>query len=263
MTGVVSLLGLDFADLGLTQAATLIASRSADSPFGYVVTPNADHLVRLSRDPGLRMTYRNAALCLLDSRVVGGLAKALGLPAAPVVTGSDLTEHLLSKHLRPGEKITIVGLAPTWLPALVARYGLAPPAHHNPPIGFEHDPVAFADAVAFVRANPARFIFLVVGTPRQERLAEAIANAGGATGTALCVGASLDFLSGARRRAPRVMQRMGLEWLFRLAVEPRRLFRRYMIDSPVIIALLLKQRLRMGWRKPVQITLRSGQVPPV
>jgi N-acetylglucosaminyldiphosphoundecaprenol N-acetyl-beta-D-mannosaminyltransferase len=244
VTAKVGLLGLDFAELTLSDAGLVIAERPAEAPFRYVVTPNSDHLVRLSRDPDLYEVYRGAALCLLDSRVVRGLARSFGLPAPSVVTGSDLTACLLTEHLRPGERITIVGLTPEWLPQLITRLRLAPPAHHNPPLGFENDPDAFAEAVAFVRSHPARFIFLAVGTPRQERLAAAIAAAGGATGTGLCVGASLHFLAGAQRRAPLFMQRMGLEWLFRFAAEPRRLFRRYMIDSPAIIALLLRSRTR-------------------
>ena len=238
----IQLLGLSFADLNLPAAAARIAEHPADAAFGYVVTPNADHLVRLGRDAGLCAIYQRAALCLLDSRVVFGLSRLFGLKAPPVVPGSDLTAYLLAHHLQPNERITIVGLSPIWLPALVRRLGLAAPAHHDPPMGFEHDPEAFAAAIAFVRDNPSRFVFLAVGSPRQEFLAAAIAAAGNATGTGLCIGASLEFLAGARRRAPRFMQRIGVEWLFRLATDPRRLFRRYLIDSPAVIVLLLKQR---------------------
>ncbi len=116
--------------------------------------------------------------------------------------------------------VTIVGLAPRWLPVLTARFGLAPPAHFDPPIGFDRDPAALAHTIAFVRAHPARFIFLAVGSPRQERLAAAVAAAGGARGTGLCIGASLDFLAGAQTRAPRVLQRAGLEWAFRPGQQP-------------------------------------------
>lgn len=239
-----TLLGLDFACLDVARAAALIASRRADAPFAYVVTPNADHLVRIDGDERLGEVYRVAALRLLDSRVVARLARLFGLAAPPVVTGSDLTAHLLTHHLRPGERIAIVGLSPDCLPALAARLNLAPPAHFDPPMGFDRDPAAFAAAAAFVRDNPARFVFLAVGSPRQERLAAAIAAAGDATGTGLCIGASLEFLAGRRRRAPRWISRMGLEWLFRLASEPRRLARRYLIDSPRVIALLWRQRRR-------------------
>ncbi len=243
MKPLVTLAGLGFDDLDIVRSAAWIAGRPAETPFGYVVTPNADHLVRVSRDPALRAIYRGAALCLLDSRVVGWLARLMGMPAPAIAPGSDLTAHLLTHHLVPGERITIVGLAPVWLPALIARCGLAPPAHYNPPMGFDRDPVAFANTVAFVRANPARLVFLAVGSPRQEYLAAALAAAGNITGTGLCIGASLEFLSGACRRAPRILQRCGLEWLFRFASNPRKLFRRYVINSPLVIALLVKQRL--------------------
>jgi N-acetylglucosaminyldiphosphoundecaprenol N-acetyl-beta-D-mannosaminyltransferase len=243
VTRSVTLLGLEFAVLTVAQAARRIAERSPEAPFSYVVTPNADHLVRLSRDRSLRAIYRGAGLCLLDSRVVGGIARIIGLAAPPAVPGSDLTAYLLANEMRSGERITILGLSAVWLPALIAQYGLEALAHNDPPVGFDRDPAAFEAAVAFVRANPARFIFLAVGSPQQERLAAAVASTGGATGTALCVGASLAFLAGAQRRAPVAMQRLGMEWLFRLATDPRRLARRYLIDSPRIVSLLSRQRL--------------------
>lgn len=242
----VPLLGLRFAPFDAGAAAARIASRPADASFAYVVTPNADHLTRLSRQPDLRAIYDAAWLRLLDSRVVGRAAGALGLSAPPVATGSDLTEVLLRRHLAPGERVTIVGLRADHLPALVARCGLAPPAHYDPPMGFDRMPGGIAAAVRFVRDNPARLIFLAVGSPRQERLAAAIAASGGCTGTALCVGASLDFLAGVQQRAPGWMQRAGLEWAFRLGTEPRRLARRYVLDSPPVFAMLLRERLARG-----------------
>jgi len=238
----VRLLGLDFADLDVAEAAALLAARPADAPFQYVVTPNADHFVRLSRDPTLAAVYRNAGLRLMDSRVVAGTARMLGLPTPRVAAGADLTAGLLLRHLRPGEKVTIVGLRPRWLPALVARCGLAPPAHYDPPMGFAADRAAFADAVAFVLAHPARFVFLAVGSPRQEVLAATIAASGRATGTGLCIGASLEFLAGASPRAPLWMQHHGVEWLFRMAHDPRRLGRRYLADCPAVFRLLLRER---------------------
>ena len=236
------LLGLRFDPMTLGQAADWIGARSAETPFGYVVTPNADHLVRLGRFQDLRGPYQSASLCLLDSRVVRRLARMIGLRPPPVVTGSDLTEVLLRTHLRPGERITIVGMTASEVAALARRFALTAPAHHNPPMGFEHDPVAFRRAVDFVLAHPARFIFLAVGSPRQERLAHAIAATGLASGTGLCIGASLSFAAGTRRRAPVWMRRAGLEWLFRLGCEPRRLWRRYLCDGPAIVRLLLRAR---------------------
>ena len=240
----VRLLGLVFDDLDALAAAEVLAARPASAPFGYVVTPNADHLVRLARDPALLGPYQRALLCLLDSRVVARFARLLGLDAPAVATGSDLTEALLRRHLRPGERITIVGLRPASLPLLVRRLGLAAPAHYDPPMGFDLDAALLRQTVAFVLANPARFVFLAVGSPRQERLAEAIQATGRATGVGLCIGASLEFLAGATPRAPGWMQRAGIEWLHRLLSDPKRLARRYLLDNPPIFTLLLRERLR-------------------
>ncbi|WP_428377587.1 WecB/TagA/CpsF family glycosyltransferase [Lichenicoccus sp.] len=238
------LLGLDFADLAVTQAASWIARRPQGASFGYVVTPNADHLVRLSRVPALLPLYRAASMCLLDSRVVARVSRILGLPAPCVTPGSDLTEHLLREHLVAGERVTIIGLRRQHLAALVARTGMAAPAHYDPPIGFDQDPVELERAVRFVIDNPARYVFLAVGSPRQERLADAIAASGRATGTGLCIGASLDFVAGAMPRAPGFMQRMGIEWLHRMLSDPRRLARRYLLDNPPIFWLLWRERRR-------------------
>lgn len=238
MISTVPLLGLAFADLRTDEAAAWIAARPEAAPFGYVVTPNADHLVRLSRDPSLRPLYENAWLRLLDSRVVGRAARLLGLDAPHVAPGSDVTAALLSRHLRPGERVTIVGLRPEHLPALVDRCGIARPAHWDPPSGFDRDKRAMRQAVDFVLANPARLVFLAVGSPRQELLAAAIAATGQAVGTALCVGASLAFLAGTQPRAPAWMRRAGLEWSFRLACDPTRLAQRYLVDSPEVFRLL-------------------------
>jgi exopolysaccharide biosynthesis WecB/TagA/CpsF family protein len=255
---VTRFLGLDFASLTLPEAAEIIAARPAYAPFAYVVTPNADHLVRLRLDrrisaeagqgarpivaEPLQAIYRRAAMCLLDSRAVALLAFLFRLKAPPIVTGSDLTERLLARHILPGERIAIIGLSPVWLPALIARYDLAPPAHYDPPMGFERDPAEVAKVVAFVKAYPARFVFLAVGSPKQERLAALLARTDGVTGTGLCIGASLEFLCGARRRAPGMVSRCGMEWAWRLMHEPQRLAHRYLIDSPKVIALLWRQR---------------------
>ena len=260
------LLGLGFDDLGVRDAARLLAARPAEDRFAYVVTPNADHLVRLHRRPALREVYRGAMLILLDSRVVAGAARLLRLPCPAVAPGSDLAAEIIGCHVSPGERITIIGLRAALLPALVARCGLAPPAHFDPPLGFEADPDAWAAAVGFALSNPARFTFLAVGSPRQELLAQAIAATGRATGVGLCVGASLEFLAGGRARAPGWMRACGLEWLHRLAGERRRLARRYLVDSPPVFALLLRERMarlvdRPGRAASTSRRIRSGSVP--
>jgi N-acetylglucosaminyldiphosphoundecaprenol N-acetyl-beta-D-mannosaminyltransferase len=239
----VHLFGLEFADMDTAGAAALLVARDPAAPFGYVTTPNADHLVRLHRRPELRPLYQDAMLRLLDSRVVALAARLLGVTAPPVAPGSDLTALLLRRHSGADEPIPIVGLSAHWLPALMARCGLTEVAHFDPPRGFERDPAEFRRAVDFVLAHPARFVFLAVGSPRQEMLAAAIRATGQARGVGLCIGASLEFLAGAQPRAPLWMQHADLEWLHRFGHHPLRLARRYVVDSPAIFPLLLRERV--------------------
>jgi N-acetylglucosaminyldiphosphoundecaprenol N-acetyl-beta-D-mannosaminyltransferase len=238
---VTRLLGLEFADLDVAQAASQLAARPANAPFGYIVTPNADHLVRLHRRPELQTLYDGAMLRLLDSRVVQILCRVFRLDAPVIATGSDLTATLLMTQVPPDERVTIIGLRASCLPALIARCGIAAPAHFDPPMGFEKNPASLRQAVEFVIAHPARFVFLAVGSPRQEQLAAAIQATGRATGTGLCIGAGLDFIAGTSSRAPGWMRRCGLEWLHRLAGDPRRLARRYLLDCPAVVGMLWRE----------------------
>jgi N-acetylglucosaminyldiphosphoundecaprenol N-acetyl-beta-D-mannosaminyltransferase len=237
----VRLLDLDFTSLTLPAVAARLVQRPEGSPFGYVVTPNADHLVRLAREPRIRALYADAWMRLLDSRVVAQIGRVLGLPVPEVVPGSDLTAHLIEHEIAADEPVTVLGLAPEALARLASRTGLRRIAHHNPPMGFEHDPAAFEAAVRFIEENPARFVFLAVGSPRQCMVAHALVERGKATGTGLCIGASLLFLTGEETRAPVPVQKMGMEWAWRLAQDPKRLARRYLVDSPAIIALLRQE----------------------
>src|SRR6185437_12612389 len=157
------LLGLLLADMDAVTAAAALASRAAEAPFAYVMTPNADNFVRVSRDPALRGIYQRAVIRLLDSRVVARAARLLALSPPAVAPGSDLTAELLRHHLIPGERVAIIGLRPAYLPPLIAACGIAPPFHHDPPMGFERDPAAVRAAVELVLAHPARFVFLAVG----------------------------------------------------------------------------------------------------
>src|SRR5579863_888153 len=145
MHGTVRLLGLEFANLDAASVADVIARRSATASFGYVATPNADHLVRLHRNPELRPLYEHAMLRLLDSRVVALAARLIGLPVPYVAPGSDVTALLL-QHLAFDDPVTVIGLAPRWLPAL----HICAVAHHDPPRRFERDSTAMRAAVEFV-----------------------------------------------------------------------------------------------------------------
>jgi N-acetylglucosaminyldiphosphoundecaprenol N-acetyl-beta-D-mannosaminyltransferase len=236
----VMLLGLTFNDIALAPVVELLLARPAGEKFAYVVTPNSDHLARLRRAPELAGAYREAWLCLLDSQVLARLADRLRLPRPAVVTGADLVAALLPRLA--GLTAAVIGMAPADFAALQRRFPQINFAHHQPPMGLLHNAQAFAQARDFAAASGARFTFIVLGSPLQERLAQAIARTG-ATGTGLCIGAALEFAAG-RPRAPGWMRRAGLEWLHRLARDPRRLARRYLLDDPPVLLALLREARR-------------------
>ncbi len=231
-------LDLAFDRLALSQAvAALLAVREHEG-FRYLVTPNVDHMLRVSARPDVAQLYREAWLCINDSRVLSLLAASIGrtLPATP---GSDLVAALLGHPDLPrSTPILIVGGGEGLGEAVAERCGLSRVTQIRPPMGLRDDAVALAKTVAAIEAIAARFVFLAVGSPQQEMMAAALARRGQTCGTGLCIGAGLEFLVGARRRAPAVMRAAGLEWLFRLACEPGRLGRRYLVDGPRIVRIL-------------------------
>jgi N-acetylglucosaminyldiphosphoundecaprenol N-acetyl-beta-D-mannosaminyltransferase len=237
MTQRQTFLGLDFDTLDAPRAAAAIAARArSHSEFAYVATPNVDHMVRIERDAGLKTLYRDAWLNLCDSKVLQAMAKASGL-ALPAAPGADVVAEIFRHHLDPRDPIVIIGGSAATVRALRLQYGLRDVRWHNPPAGLKDKPQARAACAGFIRNNPAPFIFLAVGSPQQELIAHETLQRGGATGVAICCGASLQFLSGEVKRAPAVFRATGLEWLWRLGSEPLRLWRRYLIDGPRILAV--------------------------
>ena len=232
-------------------AAFSLAAASADSErYGYVVTPNADHLLRYYEDQSFRSLYRSAAYVLLDSRAVALALRMLTGEHFPVCPGSELTVELLRSVARPADRILLIGGGEAQARHIATTYGLANVRHHNPPMGFIDDATATESCLGFIEAqSPFRFCFLAVGSPQQEAIAQRLQARGKARGLVLCVGAALNFIGGFERRAPRWMQRLALEWLYRLLQDPRRMARRYLLRGPRILAHLLHGRLALSPRR--------------
>ena len=229
-------LGVTFDLLSEGEVLDRLARTTIKSPFGYLATPNVDHIVRINREGStseVAATYAEADLCICDSRVLSMLARLRGI-RLPVVTGSDLTAALFGKVLRSGDRIAIVGSRAEMVRRLEGRYPNFEFVHHCPPMGLRQDVAAQVAAALFVTQANARFTFLAVGSPQQELIAAKVRDA---TGFGLCIGAALDFLTGDQVRAPKVLRRMGLEWAYRLLSDPRRLWRRYLIDGPEVFLL--------------------------
>jgi exopolysaccharide biosynthesis WecB/TagA/CpsF family protein len=230
-------------DFGLPEFTAVAAGYGQDR-FGYVVTPNVDHLIRYYEDASFRAHYRAAEFILMDSRFAARLVHMLKGVRLPVCTGSDLTAHLLNKVIQPSDRIVMIGGSDAQAQEIAGRFGLTNLRHHNPPMGFINDPAAVESCLQFVeQSGPFRFCFLAVGSPQQEALAQALKARGTARGLALCIGASLNFITGVEKRAPLWMQKLALEWLYRLLQNPRRLARRYLVRGPRIFGHLRRSRV--------------------
>jgi exopolysaccharide biosynthesis WecB/TagA/CpsF family protein len=239
-----------FSDCDLPRFTRIAAHFGCDS-YAYVVTPNVDHLIRFCEDATFRDLYGTADFVLLDSRFLALFARffmGLRLPTSP---GSDVTAQLFDHVIAADDKIVVVGGTETQAQVLAERYGLRALRHLNPPMGFINDPAAVESCLRFIEAeSPFRFCFLAVGAPQQELLAKALQTRGRARGLALCVGASINFITGSERRAPQWMRSAGFEWLYRLLQDPGRLARRYLVRGPRIFFLLPRLKLQLGSTTP-------------
>jgi len=226
----------------LTPMQTLARAKwmTMNHGFRFIVTPNVDHLVRLAKEPEIfKPLYEASWLSVCDSRILELLAAISGIPLK-AVPGSDLTQQLFDNVITAEDRINIIGADEEIVETVKSIYGLDKVNIHQPPMGMRHKPQAIADAAEFVAKHPARYTFICVGSPQQEMVAKACLERGDCVGLGLCVGASLDFLSGRTKRAPKWMQNMRLEWLFRLGSEPKRLWKRYLLEAPKIFYLWIK-----------------------
>ena len=234
------------------RAFTAIAARHGHNRYTFAVTPNVDHLIRYHDDAAFRAHYRAAGYVLMDSRVVRTLVRLMKGIRLPICTGSDLTVTLLSKVANPTDRIVMLGGTAQQAQHLAMLYGLKNVQHHNPPMGFVKDPDAVEECLRFIeRASPFRFCFLAVGSPQQELIAHQLKTRGVARGFAICVGASINYITGAEKRAPEWVQRLTLEWLYRLYPEPaERLARRYLLRGPRIFRYLFRARIVLREPRP-------------
>ncbi len=210
---------------------------------GVVFTPNVDHVVLAERDERFRAAYDTADLSLADGQPLVWSSRLLGAPLPEKVSGSDLLLPLMDLAAARAWRVFLLGAGPGVAEAAAERLrrergvdvvGTAAPFVRAGP--GEADPEGDAAALAIQRARP-HLVLVAFGAPKQElwmhRRREALAPA-----VLLGIGASLDFVAGRARRAPRWVSRAGLEWLWRLVREPRRLWRRYLVDDPRFLAVL-------------------------
>ena len=250
--GAISVDGVTFAEALDAIEALVGAGRG-----GAVFTPNVDHVVLAEEDAAFREAYRGASLRLADGMPLIWASRLIGQRLPEKVSGSDLIWPLMQRAAERGWRVFLCGGRPGVAEAAAERLrdelkvavcGTASPWVDDPADPREHLPVA--EQIRAARADLALFAF---GAPKQEVLIHHCRKALGPT-VSLGIGASLDFITGAVRRAPAWMSRHGLEWLYRLAQEPGRLWRRYLVRDPKFLAIALR-----SWTHPSRLPEGEGR----
>jgi len=240
----------------------------AEGRGGVVMTPNLDHMRRCIRDLSFSAMLDEAELVIADGMPLVWASRLQGTPLPQRVAGSDLILSLSGAASKQNRSVFLLGGLPhsaeTAAGVLRGRFPeLKVMGHHCPPVGFENDHAEMALIISKLAAARPDIVYVALGSPKQERVIAMLRRLlPGAWW--LGVGMSFSFLAGDIRRAPRWMQRMGLEWVHRLGQEPRRLFKRYvLLGIPFAVALLMESvwRRTMGGavRKPVVGLVTAGQ----
>lgn|GEM_PF-115473 len=231
---------LTFEEAG-ERISRMIEERSA----GYVVTPNVDHIIKLQKDQEFRQVYDKADLVLTDGMPLVWASRMLGKKIKEKISGSDLLPYLCELAARKGYRIFLLGAGPgiaaTAAERLVERYpGLQIAGTYSPSYGFEHNEEENRKIVEMLSQSNTDILFVGVGAPKQEKWIFQHYKSYNIP-VSIGVGAAFDFESGHIKRAPKLFQRIGMEWFWRFCQEPRRLFRRYFIDDVQFVWLLIKE----------------------
>lgn len=214
----------------------------------YVVTPNVDHIVQLEKGGELVNVYKDANLILTDGKPLIWISKLYKNPIKEKISGSDLFPLLCKMAAEKKYSMFFLGAA-EGVAAKAAENlmnknpGLSVVGTYSPPYGFEKDDNEINKIVKMIRdANPD-ILIVGLGCPKQELFIYHHRNELNVP-LSLGLGASLDFEAGNIKRAPKWMANHGLEWLYRITQDPKRLAKRYLITDIQIIRLIMKYRRR-------------------
>ncbi|MHB1049603.1 MAG: WecB/TagA/CpsF family glycosyltransferase [Bacteroidota bacterium] len=222
---------------------------------GIVVTPNADHLMLLQKDEELYRIYCDAEYKILDSQVLYLFYKLIGKPFREKISGADLLPLYCDYHQSDTyTNIFMLGgigdVAQRAKSILNSRYNRKMiVGAYSPSIGFEENKEENSRIIDMINSTNANILFIGVGTPKQEKWISHYKHLLKNIDLILCVGASLDFITGNQKRAPKILQKSGFEWAYRLLKDPRRLFYRYLIRDIKIFYYLLLEALNL-YRDP-------------
>ena len=242
-------LGVPVSAIDMTQALTTIDGWVETRAQHYVCVTGVHGVMESQSDEELRTIHAKAGMVTPDGMPLVWLAHLAGRPHVERVYGPDLMLACCQRSLETGARHYFFGGAPGIADRLAERLsarfpGLAVAGTYCPPFR-PMSPEEDAELIARIDSAAADIVWVGLSTPKQERWMAS--HMGRLSAPVLVgVGAAFDFHAGVKRQAPRWMQRSGLEWLFRLASEPRRLGRRYLVNNPLFVSLTLRQWWQSG-----------------
>ena len=216
---------------------------------GVVFTPNVDHMMKLQHDREFYEAYSCADYVVCDSKILHYASKFLRTPFKEKISGSDLFPAFYEHHKNNEDiKIFLLGAregvaceAQRRINAKVGRSIVI--AAHSPSFGFENKEDECENIIDMVNQSGATVLAIGVGAPKQENFIYKYKHRLTNVKIFLAIGATIDFEAGNVKRAPKWLSETGLEWLYRLFAEPRRLWKRYLIEDLPFFWLILKQKL--------------------
>jgi len=227
-------------------AAIILHARQKSHP-AYVITPNAQHVVLLEKDPRFRQVYRDADLVVPDGMSILIAARLYGRSLKERVTGVDIFQTLCARAAETGLHVFLLGgrqgSAEKTASVLLDKFPNLRISTYCPPWGFEQTAEGLEATASQVRAAAPDLLFVALGAPKQEYW---IYEHGLRLGVPICVGVggTFEIVGGIVPRAPSWMRDAGFEWLYRLCAEPSRMWRRYLLGNVEFAWIVLKQGLR-------------------
>jgi N-acetylglucosaminyldiphosphoundecaprenol N-acetyl-beta-D-mannosaminyltransferase len=246
----ISLFGIRIAQMTIDKTvATLLDWMQQPGPCRYVVTPNLNHVVLLRSDAALQAAYDLAALAVADGWPLVTASRWFGSPLPERVAGSDVVPRLFAEGEQfPGLRVFLLGAGPGVAERARTRIHSQWPHVqvcdcYSPPQGFENDPEENEAIVARINRAAPHLLVVGLGAPRQEIWLQCH-SARLLAPVAIAAGATIDFLADEQRRAPLWIQRLNLEWLFRVLSNPKRLAGRYLHDTAAFPFLMIVELIR-------------------
>ena len=244
----IKFMNTEIDNLTMQETLKVIEELIQKNKNAYVVTPNVDHIVQLETNKELQAVYENASLILTDGKPLMWIAKWYGTPIKEKISGSDLFPLLCKMSAEKGYKMFFLGaaegVAAKAAENLSERYkGLQVVGTYSPPYGFEKNQIKMDKIKEMVKKSAPDILIVGLGCPKQEKfMYYKCQNLG--VPISFGLGASLDFEAGNVKRAPKWMANHGLEWLFRITQDPKRMAKRYLLNDMKIFALMFKY-----WRR--------------